>query len=377
MAEKTDPKIVKRVFALREEYKKAPDWHEIAEAINKEFGAHYNHKSMANVYNRFAKGVTAPDKREPHTAEPESLAFIERVAEIRRTSKKKVVNLSTGEWRKCFTEAQGVRERLSDRELQSTATINTDAPIALSFMGDFHVGSPHTDYDRLYSDVDFIKSNPRIYCCISGDRTDQFIPGFRDASAVAGQLTPPELQFDAVEAILKELGPSIVAAIGGNHDVMGKRKTGIDAERWLRRGMSFSYMPHGGLLTLTVGTQQYKILWKHSYKFQSALNKFNSHHRMMEILEPTADVVVQEHLHDAGMESIEKVSGGARRTIVSIRTGAYKRADGFSMDWYKEGTPAPQTVILYPDRKKIVAIHGEESLSDAAIYLNGIGGKRK
>lgn len=374
MPGRLDPRIPKRIFELFKEVgDKREKWGEISDTVNKEFGTNYNRVAAANIYKRYKHGQTAPDHLLPHDEAPqEANGFLERVAEIIQTSKKVPKNPPIGYWCKWFREAQGLRDSVSDRELQATAEINAKEPIAISWLGDWHLGSPHTNYEKLYGDVEFIKSNPRLYCCISGDRTDMFVPGFKDAAAVTGQLVPGDLQLDAMEAILRELGDSIVCAIGGNHDAMAKKKTGVDTERWVRRGMKFSYMPHGGLLTLKVGTQEYKILWKHTYKFQSALNKFNSHHRMMELLEPLADVVVQEHLHDPGMESIEKLQGGKRHPVVSIRTGAYKEDDAFSLDWYKQGLPAPQTVIFYPDRHKVLAMHGAESMQDAAIYLKGI-----
>lgn len=374
MATKLDPRLVKRVFELEKEAgENRLKWTAISEKINKEFGTNYDRETAANIHRRYKRGATAPDKFIPHE-EPANGAgeFLERVSEIARTSKKSHKNPPTDVWRKWFTEAQGIRESVSDRELQATATIDAKKPIAVSFLGDWHIGSPHTDYDKLYGDIEFIKANPRLYCCISGDRTDQFMPGFKDASAVTGQLTPPELQLDAMEAILKELSDSIVAAIGGNHDRMAAKKTGIDTERWVRRGMKFSYLPHGGLLTLTVGRESYKILWKHHYRFNSSLNQFNSHHRMLEILEPTADLVVTEHEHNPGMESVERGTGAAKRTVISIRAGAYKVNDGYSMDYFKEGRPAPQTVILYPDRHKIVGFHGYDSMQDAATYLKAV-----
>lgn len=371
MALRADPRLVKRVFELEKKRRgDAEIWPEIATIINKEFGSGYNRTTIANLFRRYRRGDTAPDPiLPPDATDKDASTFLERVAEIVRTSKKVPKNPSTSIWCKWFREAQGIRDSVSDRELQSSATIDANKPIGLSFLGDWHIGSPHTDYERLYGDIEFIKANPRLYCCISGDRTDMFVPGFKDAAAVTHQLLPGDLQLDAMEAILKELGDSIVAAIGGNHDNMARKKTGIDTERWVRRGMKFSYMPHGGLLTLTVGRETYKILWKHHYRFNSAMNQFNSHHRMLELLEPTADLVVTEHEHNPGMESIEKGSGAASRTVINIRTGAYKVDDGYSMDYFKAGVPAPQTVILYPDRHKIVALHGTESMRDAGIYL--------
>lgn len=376
MPGRLDPRIPKRIFELFKEVgDKREKWGEISQAVNKEFGTDYNRITCANIYKRYKTGSTAPDPLMPHDEAPlEANGFLERVAEIRRTSKKNAENLSTDEWKECFTEAQGIRERVSDRELKAAATIDVSEPIGLSFFGDWHIGSPHTDYESLFGDIEVVKGNPRLYCCVSGDRTDMFIPGFKDATAVTGQLVPGDLQLDAMDAILTELGDSIVCAIGGNHDTMARRKTGIDTERQIRKKYKFSYMPHGGLLTLTVGKIEYKILWKHHWRFNSSLNQFNSHHRMLEQLEPTADMVVTEHEHNPGMESVERGTGDAKRMVISIRTGAYKVADGYSMDYFKEGRPAPQTVVLFPDRKKIVAMHGADSMKDAAVYLRGING---
>ncbi len=369
---RVDPRIVRFLFDYLKEKGGRPNWNETAVVVNKKFGTSYTRKTMPTVYHRYNKGQTSPDPLMPHTGQADS--FADRV-QIIRTSKKTPGNLPADDWRRVFTEAQGIRDIVSDRELYCAATIKTKTPVALCFFGDWHLGSAHTDYQRLYADAQFVAETENIYCGISGDRTDMFVPGFKDASAVMGQLAPPDLQLEAMDSLLKLLGPKVVAAIGGNHDTMARRKTGVDVERWVRKGYSFSYMPHGGVLTLTVGDQAYKILWKHHYRFNSSLNQFNSHHRMMELLEPTADLIVTEHEHNPGIESVERGTGEARRTVISIRTGAYKIDDGYSMDFFKEGRPGPQTVILFPDRKKVLAMHGVEALQDAAIYLRGVNGK--
>lgn len=367
MAVKLDPELVRRVFELEAAAKdKALKWREIADAINKEFGTSYTRETMCSVFKRYRLGETTPDKKLPPDGRKDSEAFIDRV------SKRIPEHPTVEQWMTAFLDAQGFRERLSDRELSCEATIETDKPIAVSWLGDWHIGSPHTNYHRLYKDVEFIRQTVGLYCCIAGDRTDMFIPGFKDASAVMGQIMPPDIQLDAMDALVDSIKEKIVAAIGGNHDTMARRKTGVDSERQIRKKWPFSYMPHGGVLTLNVGKQSYKILWKHHYRFNSSLNQFNSHHRMLEQLDPTVDVVVTEHEHNPGVESVERGTGSARKTVLSVRTGAYKIDDGYSMDFFKEGCVGPQTIVFYPDRKKCMAIHGTESITDAAIYLNGL-----
>ena len=52
-------------------------------------------------------------------------------------------------------------------------------------------------------------------------------------------------------------------------------------------------------------------------------------------------------------------------------SGAYKIDDPFSVDFYKSGRRGPQTIILWPDRRKVLAMHGESAIKDAQVYLNG------
>ena len=97
---------------------------------------------------------------------------------------------------------------------------------------------------------------------------------------------------------------------------------------------------------------------------------------MLELLDPTADIVVQEHEHSPGIESLEKGEYD-KKTVVNIRTGAYKINDGFSMDFYKSGRTAPQTIILFPDEKKILAMHGRDAIKDAITYLEGYRAQKR
>jgi len=39
--------------------------------------------------------------------------------------------------------------------------------------------------------------------------------------------------------------------------------------------------------------------------------------------------------------------------------------------FFKSGRRGPQTVILWPDKRKILAMHGADALNDAKTYLRG------
>ncbi len=285
---------------------------------------------------------------------------------------KRPEDLTADEWFDFCESTQEFRRKSSIAQSIANATIKTKSPIALTVISDAHIGSPHTNYKALRSDLNVLRENPAVYALIGGDFCDNFIPGFRDAGAVTGQIEPPQRQLLMFEAILADIEKSIVAIGSGNHNDMARRKTGIDTEYFILRGIKKPYLPQGGLLKLTVGGETYKLLWKHNYRFSSSLNQFNSHHRMREMLAPDIDVVITEHEHNPGIESIEVGEFDQKRTVLNVRTGTYKEDDPYSMQFYKAGRRGPQTMIFWPDRHKVLAMHGADALNDAVDHLRGI-----
>lgn len=299
--------------------------------------------------------------------------FQERIGQI-INNHKSPQKLTWGDIENAFKQV-AVREKTSIRQSVAKCEIKTNVPIALSFMSDVHLGSSHTDYAAFFSDLKTIAANPQIYLMKGGDWCDKFMPSFRDAGASAWQLQPPQIQLLVVEQLMEYLSGTLVAVIGGNHDKMDSKKTGISTEYFIHRNLKVPYLPEGGLVEITIGEVEYKILWKHDYRFKSSLNQFNPHHRMLEQLAPDVDVVVLEHIHTPGMESIERFDFNQKRTVISVRTGSYKLDDPFSMEYYKAGRPGPQTILFWPDKRKIAGAHGADSLNDAVATLKGYGKK--
>lgn len=299
--------------------------------------------------------------------------LLERVSDIFYMDKKEPKDMSFEEVVDGYLQAQGFRGGFSIKQLETTAVIKSKRPIALSCLSDLHFGSPNTNYEAILEDAQTIKATKDMFVLLGGDIADK-MNTFRIADVAGGQLHPVTIQILTEEKFIDFLGDKIVAKIGGNHDRMDSKKSGVDSNYFVHRHKKYPYLPHGGLLKIILNGIEYRILWKHQYRFKSSLNQFNSHHRMWEILDPTADIVVQEHEHNPGIESLER-GEYEKKTVVNIRTGAYKIDDGFSMDFYKSGRIAPQTVILFPDKKKILAMHGRDAIKDAQTYLRGYHAK--
>jgi hypothetical protein len=305
---------------------------------------------------------------------PESLA--EEAARLVHLDPKK----PPPKWDRCLDgmrQVQKLREEFSTSLRRCSCVIETTRPVAVTALSDLHIGSPATDYDALHEDLDRILGDPRFFVLKGGDWADKFIPSFKDASAPAGQLQPPAIQLVTIDQIMNALNGRIIAAIGGNHDRMDEKKTGISTEYFIHRDKPFPYLPTGGLLELTVGQIKYKILWTHQYGTgNSRLNKHNVFRWLRQELSADCDIYIIEHHHDPSIMTHELEEFAGRR-VVEVRTGSYKIDDRYSQQFFKEGRPGPQTLVLWPDRKKIAPMHGADAIEDAKYYLDGAYGKTR
>lgn len=304
-----------------------------------------------------------------------------RFAELKFRDKKKVEELEWEEYADLCSEVK----RIGDAESisQDSAYIeieNIGRPIAITCLSDLHVGSRYTNYEALKRDIRIIGSHPDIFVMKGGDWSDKFMTNFKDAGASQGALLSPSQQLRMVKSLMKRLHGRILAAIGGNHDIMDEKLSAISTESFIHSDVPFPYLKEGGTVNISFGDAKYQIAWKHHFKFNSSMNKFNSHHRLREMNCPNADVVVLEHTHDPGMEEISLQDADTPRSVINIRTGAYKEGDAFSKLWYKPGRRSPSTFIIFPSlfdgRKEILAMMGEDSLCHAAMYLQGYDPKK-
>lgn len=291
-----------------------------------------------------------------------------------RTKKRK--DLKRDDFFDIAESVQGLKKDVDISSLQVAADAKATKPIALVAMSDLHLGSPACAYDILREHIDLILGDSRFRVLKGGDWADNFNPNFPSAIPVAGQTVSPMLQKLWVEKIMQDMQGQIVAAVGGNHDLMDERKTGISSEYFILRNMPFPYLKYGGLVTLKVGSQYYEILWKHNYQGNSYINPFNSHRRLR-MLWGRADICVLEHLHSPATSISEEggLAVNGSKTAINIRAGAYKQADEFAIDKFRPGIISPTTTVLFPDRKKMVVFTGMDALIDAQTYLNGLEAK--
>lgn len=344
--------------------------------INKRRAAGESWKDIAPDYGstdvRLRQAVAARLRRLNAGFDPKADTFIDKAAKIIYEGTKDKAPPPWDAALDGMAEAQEFRKQFSISDRHVRCHIDATGPIALSFITDVHLGSPHTDYAAFKSDVSTVLADPRCFVMKGGDWSDKMVPGFKDASAPANQLEPPVIQMVVEDQVMKALEGKIVASCGGNHDRMAEKRTGLSDEYFIHRDKTFPYMPTGGRIDLTVGKTEYRILWTHQYGMgNSRLNPHNIFRHLRQELDPTCDIYTLEHHHDPSL-MIREVQDFDKRTVIEIRTGTYKIDDRYSQQFFKEGRLGPQTVVLWPDRKKMVPFHSASAIQDAIDHMNGV-----
>ena len=356
-------KILELVCSLREQKRQ---WVHIAEVVNVEFRTKYTSEGVRMLYRRQQRALkqTTP-----------AYDFASDVTQLVYENKKEPQDMTVNELLSGYKSVQDFRDKFSMGQSIAKVRINVDRPVAITAITDVHIGSPYTDYDSFERDISKIREHPHTFLLKGGDWADKFMVGFRDAAAPANQLQPATVQLLTVKRIMESLEGKIIAANGGNHDHMDTKKTGISTESLIHYDVEFPYLPEGGLVVLTVGDIEYNILWKHNYRGNSQISLFNAH-RWLRELNRHADIAILEHTHNPGIEATERGSNslGDSRTEINIRTGTYKLSDPFSERFFKTGMRGPETVVLFPDRRKVVPFHGKDAIEDAHTYMAGCDG---
>jgi len=140
-----------------------------------------------------------------------------------------------------------------------------DLPSYIWLLNDLHAGSVHTDYERFLKDYDIVLNTPNFFVITNGDLPDNFLV---DAHPVGLYENPisPEQQALLVRGLMKKLEEQkkLLCLSFGNHEDF-IRRGGLSFEGTWLRDFSCPVLDCGGLLTLKVGEQEYKMAITHRF----------------------------------------------------------------------------------------------------------------
>jgi hypothetical protein len=199
----------------------------------------------------------------------------------------------------------------------------------LNFIGDAHVGSPDTHYDRLVKEVETIVHTPNSYAILGGDLID----GMFFSQAQHEQIEPIPEQFAYMQALVEYLGKNgkLLAGWSGDHD-MWIKKMGLSAYSEFSKKTGAYLMQGLGYLTAKLPDSEYYFSVAHQLPGHSMYSKTHPQKRAYKFGGASgSDVVVSFHNHQKELTmSWEKSFGGEVHPVYSIACGAYKATDDYA-----------------------------------------------
>jgi hypothetical protein len=248
-----------------------------------------------------------------------------------------------------------------------------NAPVAVAFLADWHVGSRWVDYDHL---KDFTKTlaeyreaNPgALKIVFLGDGTDGYMPNMGRVSG--GMFEEVEPNLDRQDALFVWLANRMG---GMDYITMGCHwnwalAAGRDPLLHVAPAIGAKHSGQGIYIRATVGEQEYRIVGRHKSMGDSRLNTSNAHRRLFDEYEMPGhddgrrpDIVARAHLHvnrlhrekRAGMDTIWLSAGGAKGSDNYARQLGVKHCSG-------PGEAGMPLVVLYPDSKRMVPFYGTD-----------------
>jgi hypothetical protein len=226
-------------------------------------------------------------------------------------------------------------------------------------MADFHLGSPHTDYQAFLDTTDLLLGHD-IHFIVVGPDLETAFTWFRSAEAVLNQVIPPWMQIEMYRQWLDEMLPKCVATCGDNHtDQRLERHLGDIGLVWRT---DLPYFRTFGRLEVEVGpengpTEMYDIILSHKYKGSSIYHNLQPVLRLMRDIYPIADVYMTAHTHKPAYMS--GIFYEEARPILPdqhfIVCGGFKNnGDLFSLrNFGGGGVLGLPTLALWPDRHEI------------------------
>lgn len=233
---------------------------------------------------------------------------------------------------------------------QTTATIriNETKPIAIAFWGDWHKGAIGIDYDQFDADKEIIRDTDGLYFGGGGDYKDNYHA--IKMSSTSDQIAPPGMQDLLVKHDFEDVGHKCLWITRGCHDDWDHQTDDRDFVSELCHIADAVNLWHGGIITLQFGTQKYKIMHRHKYKNESALNTTNAQRNMANDF-GLCDVYALAHKHYADMHHTKRMGAD----VAYLRSGSYKRYDeyGQKLAGYEAELAVP-VVIFFPDAHRMM-----------------------
>ena len=242
-----------------------------------------------------------------------------------------------------------------------------DEIIAVSFISDQHIaGNNICALKRMREDAELISETPGLYACLGGDSIDNHI---KHRSAVLAARTTPSDQYELFDYYLSLFSDSVLGVITGNHDDWTPQVAGTDVIAAICAKHGIACSSDEARILATVGKIEYRLAWRHKYRFSSSMNQTHSPKQWYRFGPEPFDIGVVCHHHETAIEAC--IMHGKQTWV--CRPGSYQINSSYGRQGgYNDSLPACPTFILYPNHRRII---GFPDVRDAVITLNAERGQ--
>lgn len=243
-----------------------------------------------------------------------------------------------------------------------------DLPIAILLNSDAHYGSIGVNYQLLEKHLDIIENTPNMYVAFNGDEAD-FFNAIKHPSGMAENPVPPQIQARTIAGKITDMDrQSKVAVLShGNHNDFGSLG-GQDFYDSFLAELQAPIFTKGGLLTMLVGKQKYRMVMNHTYWGRSKINITNAPKRLLEYEgNGTCDIGWVGHTHQSSYEHFQK----GKNQYLAIVSGTYKTQDAWAAKRGigGRGSNPGITLMLWPNEKRMECF---KDIEQAEEYLKAL-----
>ena len=221
--------------------------------------------------------------------------------------------------------------------------------VAVSFISDQHIaGNNVVALKRMREDAELIANTPGLFACLGGDSIDNHI---KHRAAMLHARTTPGDQYELFDYYLSIFADSILGVITGNHDDWSAQIAGVDILASICKKHGIKCSSDEARISARVGDIEYKLAWRHKYRFSSTINQTHSPKQWYRFGPEIFDIGVVCHHHETAVEAY--VQHGKQTWV--CRPGAYQINSAYGRQGgYNDSMPACPTFILFPDERRII-----------------------
>jgi hypothetical protein len=248
-----------------------------------------------------------------------------------------------------LTAMQGIAKAASNSQDHAHIRIDTDRPVPVLFISDWHIGSWGVNYVEIAQTTRLIQSLGISIACL-GDMQQMSIR-LRNVMEMGDNLLSPRMQDLFFESWVDDLAAQLLWSTWDNHSVE-RQESQAGTSRYAEILKEKCIYPSGiGHVDLTVGEHTYKIASSHRFTGNTPLNPTGGQERYMRFEGIDRELTVAGDSH---RPSVKEYADGPLNRI-AINVGTLQKDSGYAKRFFSLFTHDWMPVVVFcPDRHLMI-----------------------